>query len=74
MFNDIVDPVSDGVGLAGFTIMGNAFHRQSHFIFYYFPLNFILSMSLYCVLHGVFDRSDRVKIELSQPSTIQNVL
>ena len=45
LWNDLADPVFDGVGLAGFKSGANSFlvaeAARSHFIFYYFPLSLL---------------------------------
>ena len=71
LWNDLADPVFDGVGLAGFQSRANAFFiglscSIPTAVIYYF----YISLSVYTlVLWGWGLRTDRVYITLSQPCT-----
>ena len=72
LWNDLADPVFDGVGLAGFNSRANAFSfclscSIPTIVFYYFSVS---PHSVYwLVLWGWGLRTDRVYITLSQPCT-----
>ena len=67
LWNDLVDPVFDGVRLAGFKSGSNAFLlvALSIFVFNYFPFLFFSSIGWSCRLDIL--RTDRVLISLSRP-------
>ena len=69
LWNDLSDPVFDGVGLAGFKSRANAFLLALLLAHYFSPILFSLSLlSFYgLVLWGWGLRTDRVLIALSQP-------
>ena len=71
LWNDLGDPVFDGVGLAGFKSRASVFYSPKllypTIVFYYFSL---LLLPVYrLVLWGWGLRTDRVYITLSQPYT-----
>ena len=70
LWNDLADPVFDGVGLAGFKSKDNDFlllakAARPFFIFYRFLFLFCLYMGLVLWAWGL--HTDRVSIALSQP-------
>ena len=72
LWNDLANPVFDGVGLAGFKSRANAFFiglgcSIPAIIFYSFSLSLLSVYRL--VLWGWGLRTDRVYITLSQPCT-----
>ena len=64
LWNDLANPVFDGVGLAGFKSRANSIPT---IVFYYFSISLLYVYRL--VLWGWGLRTDRVYITLSQPST-----
>ena len=70
LWNDLADPVFDGVGLAGFKSRGDAFFIDLScsiptMVFYYFPFLFFLSIGWYCGA-GVFGLIGCISLSLSR--------
>ena len=75
IWNDLGDPVFDGVGLVGFNSRANAFYLPKLLYPYYSVLLLFFSfLSVYrLILWGWGLRTDRVYITLSQPCTSDRV-
>ena len=68
LWNDLVDPVFDGVGLAGFKSRSNAFCWPSCSLLFNLQLFSLSLLFLYrLVVWGCGLRTDRVSISLSRP-------